>query len=265
MKKIVSLSIVTLCSLNAYAINDPKFQWDMGTYLVASNDLEMSATTGKLVAASINVEEDLGMETETHNFRMKAQYRFSDYHRVEFAYYAIRGKAEKVIERRLSWKDKEYLVGTRVNSFADFDIYKLNYAYSFYHNEDVELSFAAGIHALEVDTGLRASLIGDIEKEYVNESVNVLAPLPVIGFRMDYELGKDFSMIAAADYFSLRVDDYSGLLVDVILGVEYDFIDNFSAGFAYNTTSLDIKAKKDYTFRVENDIRGLLFYVSYRL
>jgi hypothetical protein len=69
-----------------------------------------------------------------------------------------------------------YEVGTELNSHLNLNIYKLSYAYSFYHNDKVELAIAVGLHMMGIKTGISGNVIkGGSEVHYIGESVRFLA------------------------------------------------------------------------------------------
>lgn len=240
------------------------FKIKLGGYLVARNDTVLSASTDYLVGAKINLEDDLGMDAKTNSFRLDSHYRFNDFHKLEFSYYNIRNGNTKVIEESFEFNGSTYDVGAEVKAHLNLNIYKLNYAYSFYHNEKVELSLAGGLHMMGIKTGIAGNATKNgSEVHYTDEYVNFLAPLPVVGFRLDYAINPRFHINGSFDYFGISYDDYKGTFTDILITAEYQVFDNWGVGAGVNITALDIKVQDKALYEIEQNITGFLVYVAY--
>lgn len=240
------------------------FKIRVGGYLLSDNETTVSATTPYLVGAKIDLKDDLGMDTKTNVFRLDGHYRFNDAHKIEFAYYSINTSGSNTISQDLNFDGVTYQAGANINSFLDMDIYKLNYAYSFYHNEKVELSLGAGLHFMDISTGLSGNAVVNNQPEAFNsESVDVLAPLPVIGFDLDYAVTPRFHMRASVDYFGISIEQYSGSFTDVLISADYQAFDNFGLGLGLNVTNLDATVDNDTKYELDQSITGFLAYLSY--
>ncbi|PHR59592.1 MAG: hypothetical protein COA44_01230 [Arcobacter sp.] len=261
-KIIFFLALVTSL-LQAEEFGDT-FKIRIGGYLLSDNETTLSATTPYLVGAKINLKDDLGMETKTNVFRLDGHYRFSDVHKVEFAYYSINTRGSNTISKDLNFDGATYQAGANINSYLDMDIYKLNYAYSFYHNEKVELSIGAGLHFMDISTGLSGNAVIDNQPaSFRSESVDVLAPLPVIGFDLDYAVSPRFHIRGSIDYFGISIDKYSGSFTDVLISADYQAFDNFGMGLGLNVTNLDAKVDDTTKYELNQTITGFLAYLSY--
>jgi len=241
------------------------FKVRLGGYLLSDNETTISATTSALVGAKINLKDDLGMDTKTNVFRVDGHYRFNDAHKIEFAYYSLNTSGSNEISKDIEFEGKIYQAGAKVSSFLDMDIYKLNYAYSFYHNEKVELSIGAGLHIMDINTGLSgsATVPGVPTETFTEESISVLAPLPVIGFDLDYAVTPRFHVRGSIDYFGLSIDQYSGSFTDVLISADYQVFDHFGMGMGLNVTNLDVKVDSNTKYELNQSITGFLAYLSY--
>lgn len=264
MKKwFMLLGIFCITSVQATQFDD-QFKIRFGGYLVARNDTILSATSERLIGARINLQDDLGMDSKTTSFRIDASYRFNPFHKMEFSYYNIKTSGNKILENDVDWNGSTFKAGADINSHLYLNIYKLNYVYSFYHTDKVELGLATGLHMMETKTGLNGRATKDGESiAFADESVNFLAPLPVFGFRLDYAVTPRFHMGGSVDYFGLSVDKFSGNFMDLLITAEYQFYENFGAGVGLNLTSLDVKIDKGNKYEIDQNITGFLVYISY--
>ena len=215
MKKLfIFLGVFCITPVQADQFDD-QFKIRLGGYLVARNDTILSATSERLIGARVNLQDDLGMGSKTTSVRIDASYRFNPFHKIEFSYYNIKTSGSKVLENDFDWDDSTFQAGAEINSHLYLNIYKINYAYSFYHNDKVELGVAAGLHMMGTKTGFSGSASKDGEPvAFADEAVNFLAPLPVFGFRLDYAVTPRFHIGGSVDYFGLSVDKFSGNLMD---------------------------------------------------
>ncbi|ANO34923.1 hypothetical protein BCU00_010425 [Vibrio breoganii] len=246
---------------------DERLKINLGMFWIWQTDTIVAAAKEGLVGSKIHLQDDLNLDTENKNFKIDGYYRITNYHRIEFAYLSLRSDGSNELTRDITWDGQEYKVGAFVDSYSDIDIYKINYAYSFYHNEDVELSVSLGVHAMDFDVGLSTGVKvedgSDNGIKRTGSSVDLIAPLPVIGFRLDYQLAEDWKVIGSVDYFSLKIDDYSGYFLDFIISAEYSITESFATGVGFTSTSLNFSVDKDDDFAMRQDMSGGLFYISY--
>jgi len=153
------------------------------------------------------------------------------------------------------------------------DVYKVDYAYSFYRNKDVELALSAGLHITTVDFGIELGAKGSLVdgKPIANpytEGASVTAPLPVVGFKGCYHINKNWFVDYKADYLYLKLDIdgtyYDGSLISTQLNLEYSFMENYGVGVGYNSNEIQLKVDDDVK-RIDfvNTLSGVLLYLSY--
>ena len=146
------------------------------------------------------------------------------------------------------------------------DVYKLNYGYSFYHNEKVELMLTAGLHITSIDMGLSA--VGEIDGvagETYSSAGGATIPLPVIGFKGQYTIiDKRLFVEYQTDYFAISYEDIRGTLLSSALNLEYRFVDHVGLGLGYNINKIYLSADDgDKKFEVQNNLSGVMLYATY--
>jgi len=235
-----------------------KWKINMGSMFVTNFETDMQLTPKNLpITARINTKDQLGMESDTNVFRLDGYYRFNDTHSIDFSYFSVKSEGEKDLTAAIKWDGKDYIVGTTIKSYFDMDIYKVNYGYSFYHNEKVELMLTAGLHITTVDLGLGA--------QSQSSSSGATIPLPVVGFKGQYTIiDKRLFVEYKSDYFALQYDDIKGTLLSTALNVEYRFVDHVGVGLGYNVNKIFVSADDgDKKFEVENTLSGVMLYLTY--
>ncbi|ORT52051.1 hypothetical protein ST37_03295 [Vibrio sp. qd031] len=266
MRSLIAAAGLFCWSLPAMAeVETEKFKLDLGGYLVAHHSTQMFFTSQYLAGVNLDLQDDFGMETQTRSIRLDGHYRLNPKHKMEFSYYRLHTGSSKVTDRDIDFLDVTFSAGARIDSYLKMDIYKLNYAYSFYHTDKVELSTGIGLHMIKTTSGVSGDFTAD--GEYVvggTESMNFLAPLPVLGFKMIYSATDKVNVIGALDYFGLNIRDFSGYFTDLRIASEYAAFDNVSIGAGLNFTVLDLAVKKEGKLKVSQGVSGAMVYLSYR-
>lgn len=264
------LFFLTLCSATLFADIEEKFKINLGAMYVTDFETEMQiGPSNKVLSATVNTNDQLGMKYDTNVFRIDGSYRFNEIHSVDFSYFTVKSSGNKVITQEISdWGENNDTIGAGadVNSYFNMDIYKLNYAYSFYHNKDVELGLSIGLHITNLDLGLSASgEINGVSSQALVSSTKLLAPLPVVGFRGEYTIiEKRLFAQYKADYFYLQFDDFAGSFISTTLNLEYRFLENYGVGLGYNANRLEIEADNGTVgVNVKNSLNGVIAYFTY--
>ena len=177
----------------------------------------------------------------------------------------MKSHGSKYRNKELGW-DNKIIVDATINSYFDMDVYKINYGYSFYHNEKVELMLTAGLHITTLDLGISAvGTIDGVAGETYASGAGITVPLPVIGFKGEYTIIKNRLFIEyKTDYFALKYDDIKGNLISSAINLEYRFVDHVGIGLGYNANKIYVSAEdEDKKFEVENNLSGAMLYLTY--
>ena len=259
----ILLTVVTLSTtlLQAEEAVPDDFQLRLGGYILADQDTDIKVSKQGL-GASINLQDLFEMETKNRVFRLDGYYRFTPKHAVEFSWYNISNSSQSDENIDFEWGDKNISATGALSTFFNTDIYKVNYLYSFYHTEDVELALSAGLHITTLDVGFSGNYTTDGVSDNSGEAAKVTAPLPVAGFRLNYNILPELSVKYAVDYFFLTFDGYSGALSDSLLTIDYRIMRNFGIGLGYNSTLLRLEADLDEgaLLNISHDVSGGLVY-----
>ena len=194
------------------------------------------------VGTYIDFHDTLGGDTRSTIVRLDGFYRFNDHHALGFSWYNVKFTGSRVLGEDINWGDNTYPINTQVDSTLKFDVYKLNYQYSLYHNEKVELGAVFGFHIMRVYASISASGINQAQ------STAVTAPLPVWGIFADYKFTPRFSVYYNYQVFFIDYEDKAkGGIQDTLVGLEYRLFRNFALGAAYNRFNLNLELKGDRT------------------
>lgn len=234
-----------------------RFMLRFGGYKIQNAD-----TIGRLdannlpVGTYVDFRDTLGGEDGSTVFRLDGIYRFNDRHAIGFSWYDVKFSGSTVLGQEIVWNGVTYPATTPVNSELKFDVYKVNYQYSLFHNEQAELGASFGLHVMKTFFSIDAPGINQ------SENVAVTAPMPVFGLFANYQFTPRLSAYYNIQTFFI---DYEGKvrggLQDFLLGLEYRLLRHVAVGTAYNRFALNVKVKGDnQTIYVDSSWNGLMLY-----
>ena len=242
-------------------INPDTWMIRLGTYIVDGADTQFSVSSDIAgLGTVIDYSRDLGGESRDTIPRIDAYYRFNPRHRIDFTAFSIdrKGSRTLAIDPPIVIDGEDYSGGT-INSEIKYTLYKLGYAYSFFHSPKVELSITAGLNftsydlKFEDDTGTKA------------ETAGFSAPLPMFGLRMGYAITPKWSVNYVAESFFIDIEDtVRGALVNYELNTEYKLFKYFAigGGFARLGSSLQVD-EPDWKGSVSDSYRGYTLFGTF--
>lgn len=236
-------------------IDDKKLELRLGGFFTA-RDTKLGLFGPDGGGNLIDIESRLGLAANTEVFRVDANYRFSKRHQADLSYFSLSRGANRVIDQSFSIGGLTFPVGADLTSDLAVNLFKASYSYMFASKDDYELGASIGLFLQKNRAGLEQAGTGII----VNESVTL--PLPVIGLRGRYKLGKRWRLSGSAETFFLSFDKYDGRLFDFRAAIEYDLFENAAIGLGYNWIDIDVdvdNARLDWT--IDWRVSGILTYV----
>jgi hypothetical protein len=260
-----------LFSATLYAHEDGEIKLNLGGMYVTTSETSVRLAPSGRTGVLIDLEKQLGQEAQSEVFYMDGSYRFNDSNSLSIGYFGINNSGSRSINEDITWTDKDGVektieAGANVSSHFNIRILKMDYGYSFYHNDDVELILTVGLHLTDFDVGINAyGTINGVPTDSLNESDGILAPLPTFGFRGEYTiLPKDLFVTYNIDYFFLSYDDYEGSLINSTIGLEYRFTDSLGMGVGYDMTQINVSmddGKRE--LEVDSRFSGITTYFTY--
>ena len=262
----ISLLLTLLITTSLFGRVADKFKIDIGSMYVTNYETNMQiGREGIPIGAKINTDDQLGLNNQTRVLRIDGHYRFTDVHSIDFSYFGVKSDSKNYVEKEFEW-DGNRLSDVMVGSYFNMDIYKVNYAYSFYHNDRVELSLIAGLHITAIELGLSASgKINDEPNEKFSSGADVTVPLPVFGFKAGYAIIPEKLFVHyKAEYLYLQFDVYKGAFVNNTLSFEYHFLENYGVGLGFDSNTIVVETQNgSRKVDVENNLSGISLFLTY--
>jgi hypothetical protein len=218
-----------------------QFEVSLGWFLNDFNtELRVDSETLGL-GTIIDVEEVLDLDEEISVWRVEGLYRFSQNgrHKIDFMLYDLSRDATRTLTRDIQFEDQVFTVGTTVNTTFDLQIMKVAYAYSLMLNETFDISVSGGIHFQDIKFQLE-----DIGKG-IEEELDLIAPLPVIGLRADIALTEKLYLKESLDLFFLKYEDFRGRLIDFNIALEYKIRDQVGVGLGWESNRIEVEAEDE--------------------
>jgi len=243
-----------------------KFGANVGVFLAA---VDSNIRIGSGIGIDIDVEEALDLESTNTVFRADALWRFTENrrHRLDLIWFAFRRDGNRRILDDIPIEDDDGNVitiptGTTVDTFFDLDVYQLNYSYSFFQDERIDLAAGLGVYVMPINFGIRVSGLVDEAGEE-----KFTAPLPVFNLRMDIALTPKWFVRTGAQVFYLAYEDFSGSILEFRTALEYNPWKHVGIGVGFDTFGFRLEADGedwpgvDLKGNVEFNYAGLQLYL----
>jgi hypothetical protein len=218
-----------------------KFGVDLGVFLAG---LDSNIRLGTGIGVDIDVEQLLDLDSTNTVFRAGALWRFTNNrrHRLDLTWFSFRRDGNRRILEDITIEDDDgntitIETGTTIETFFNLDIYKLDYSYSFFQDERIDLAAGIGVYVMPIDFGIKVR--GLLEEE---GSEKFTAPLPVFGLRMDVALTPKWFIRSGAQVFYLEYDNFTGSILEFRTALEYNPWKHVGIGVGFDTFGLRLEA-----------------------
>ena len=249
----VSVQVMAQDYPDTFAIN-------FGVGYVWDTDTQFSARSSSgVIGTSIDFERDLDGDDSITPFWVNGYYRFTPHHRIDFGWIRFERDGSKTLERDLTFEGTTYAINAEVESEIEATFPKLAYTWSFHHSDEVELGLTAGLVFPEYTFTLRGPQSRDEE--------SVSSPVPILGFRVDYEITPRWHLNLKSDAVYLEADDeLRGSIDNSSIAVEWRAIRNLVIGFGTERLAVDVDVDDgDYRGKVADFYRSVRLYAGLRL
>src|SRR5262245_61383874 len=163
---------------------ESKFIIDAG-YFFMSTDMRVrvDGDAGQ-VGSDIDYDDTFGIG-DFDRFRADGSWRIAPRHLLHAMYFQNNRQATRTAERTVTFRGETFPVGATVEAHSDLTVAQLSYEYAFLRRETYELAAGIGIHYVDVNLTLDATVAaqGNQASRRVDAGASTNAPLPVLGAR----------------------------------------------------------------------------------
>jgi hypothetical protein len=202
------------------------------------------------LGTTIDLEEVLGLQTDTRNARMDAYIRLGKRHKLGLGYISLTRNATFTINEEIMWGDEIYPVNATVATTLKLDLVPFRWQYSLVRSERVDFALSLGFFTMFTKAGVSGG--GSSEAA---SSINL--PLPVLGANVDWALAEKLFLDGGVEYFTITIGGISGNWSEFRGGVRYYFLPNLGVGAGYRAINLEVDATKNVA---DTDLDAKLFF-----
>jgi len=251
----ISFTTSPVMGTEAEQQKDPwnKYAITLGAFV---SNVDTSFRVGSGFGLDLDAEELLDMESNNSVFRVSGLWRFTDNkrHRLDLSWFAFHRSGSSTVLEAFEIKDKDGNIiiidaGTEVDSVLNIDIFQLAYSYSFLQDDRVDLAAQFGLYVMPIDIEIGVSGVADEEG-----TLDITAPLPTFGLRMDIALIPKWFFRSSTQILYLAYQNFKGSILTMTGAVEYRPWDRLSFGLGIDSFTLRLEGEgEDYP---SMDLRG---------
>jgi hypothetical protein len=229
------------------------------------------ALTGAGAGVILNLEDLLGLDATTSQFRVGVHYRAWRRHHFYFDFLDIGRDARQTLQAEIP-TDPPVEAGAMVDSKLDIRIYKVGWGFSFWNDDRVDLSAGLGFHIMDLAVGLDTlAVIGGVpvvDSELLAEETTL--PLPVLALRGNIAITKRVFLKQSLEAFYISLSGFEGLLLDANLALEGHICRFFGMGMGFNFLRVEIEGDGGDGFlgggwngKLNFDYSGIFLYAKF--
>ena len=222
-----------------------------------------------LSGALLILENSLGLDEETGTAFLRVRRRINPRHSIALAVTDLDRTATRVIDSDIEWGEYVFRAQGKVASQLTTRIINLTWRYDFSDSERLNAGFSAGLATF--DLGLRlqgeARFENEAGEEWVEgavEGADVLAPLPVLGFYIEYALAPRWILRFNTEAIDVDLGSSGGRVLQTNFALEHAFSDLFGVGIGLGGIDLRYhSAEGDEEFGMNYRIKSVGAYASF--
>ena len=175
------------------------------------------------------------------NFR----WRFTKNWSFQGTYWNTDSESEQFLTETFEFQGQEFLAGSSVRSGIDTSITRLFWGRSFFRKPSTDWGVGLGLHVLDIDAFVEGQILANPGPgfEFRREGASASVPLPNLGIWYMHSWSPKWVVTARLDWLDLTIEEFSGSMYDLSVGVNYQMSDHFGIGLAINAFRLDVEVE----------------------
>jgi hypothetical protein len=218
-------------------------------------ELTSDVAAGRQLGALINLEELLGFDDQVGTWGFDAFFRFSKNkkHLIRVTYQDYSRDAYAALVGTVPILDVEF-IGEVSSSFGN-KVGSISYQYSFTNSNKTEAGILAGLGFYDYSLALSGRYIVDNDpnlEEFGSRSESILAPVPALGFYVNYAVLPNLIVDLRTSFINLSIDVHEGRIFHTMGNLTWYFTRHFGLGvglsssdIVYENTGSDSRIKVD--------------------
>lgn len=241
---------------------NPEYTFTGGLF-VESTSTKLTVT-GDVPGTEIDFENELGLDDNANLSRFKFDWHFADNHSVRFGYYGLNRRASKEIDTEIIFDDVTYPINSTVTARLKTTFYEASYTYWLMSREKSAFGITGGLVAMSNSARLTVEPEGGATTQ-IDRRNSVDLPVILIGGSYRHMFGENILFTADATFLpSITYDKYTGSSTNINAAVEYEFLQHYGVGLAYDMFGIDFEAEGNNSIaKLEYDIDGPQVYFKF--
>jgi hypothetical protein len=236
-----------------------KFMFRLAAYSIQDAETDFTILSEDGFGTGLGYTDDLGGDNDDTVPRLDIYYRLNDRHRIDFTHFKFERDGRKRLEIEVEIEDEIYSVGETVVSSISYELFKVGYAYTFYHSPQVELGVTTGLNVTTYEFDF------ELEDGSSESKSKATAPLPMFGLKMSFAINSRWSLHYLSEIFFIEIgDSFEGVFLNNELNLEYRFENSFALGLGVTRHSIDVSSDDDdLQGEINDSAKGVLIFTSY--
>ncbi len=203
-----------------------------------------------LAGAAILLEDTLGLDERTETFFLGAEYRINLRHSLALSVTELGRAATRVIDDEFEYGDYVFRAEGEVATDLETTSVRLIWRYDFSDTDRLNAGVLAGLSTFDLGLTLsgEARLESDDGDEWVEgivEGASFIAPIPVVGFFLDYALSPRWVLRFDVDLVDLSIGSHEGRVFEAGLNLEYVATPWLGLGVGLGGSDLEYRSDRD--------------------
>ena len=190
--------------------------------------------------------DEIGTSKTDSNASLALRWRYTENWSFWAQAWTANNSTTATLKEDISFGDPavKVLKGSAITLETDLDILRLFFGRSFFKKPQSEWGAGAGLHWMQLGAALSTNVATEPDVPDINgtrkASVKAGVPLPNLGVWYMYSWSPKWITTVRADWLDVDIDQYSGNMYDVSVGVNWQFSKHVGVGLAYQ--AFDFKA-----------------------
>lgn len=266
--------LLVLCNI-AWPVQadfDERYRLEVGGTIVNFDSAIRINSRDDSIDKEIDLEDDVGVDSEVRIGTMKGSWRMADRHRLTLLYAPISRATERTTVNDIEVGGDIIRAGASVGVETKTHVFDIEYLYSFYKRPKLELAVSAGIYWMNTNTEVSAAGLVRVEgsdqdefRSDFQESQRFVAPLPLLGVSASYAITPRWLTHVYARYLDVTINDIEGRILSMNLKTEYYFTDHLALGAFYTAFDLSVEQRGVvFINSLKYSYEGLAVYLALR-
>jgi hypothetical protein len=230
------------------SIFDKNFTLILGGFFPAIESTFSLGSSSGGSGGDISGEDDLGLGGQEGSLYAGFVWRFARRHQLQLEWFQLNRDGTTSATTDLTIGDTDIFVGAALSSKMDLNLGRLTYGYSILRDENFDLSFLVGAHVATTKATVTATGLISVNGAppmvgtQTESTSTITLPLPHLGGQISYKFSPRWAAQFTVLAFALKIDEYSGSLLEVDGTVAYQLTKNFGIGTGIKFFNLNLQA-----------------------